>query len=128
MNKAKFTKEQIMSIVNNFERFMEVAESLSMVLHKVYPMRYDYVGADYLYEVSDTHITIRDACEDTLRIPIEYFYDNEALAQLQQALDEKNAKDAENRKYYQRIVEEDEKKELERLIKKYPEVVDKHQK
>ncbi|UGO51366.1 hypothetical protein PQE72_gp077 [Bacillus phage vB_BanS_Skywalker] len=122
MNKAKFTKEQIMSIVNNFERFMEVAESLSMVLHKVYPMRYDYVGADYLYEVSDTHITIRDACEDTLSIPIEYFYDNEALEKLQEALDNKRKQEEESQRYYRKIQEEDEKKELKRLMKKYPDI------
>ncbi|UUV46841.1 hypothetical protein [Bacillus phage vB_BanS-Thrax4] len=128
MVKAKFTKEEIMHFVKNFERLMENAEQISLILSKINRNKYEYVSGDYLYEVTDTHIAIRDTCEDGISIPIEYFYDDEAVQMLQQQLDEKNAKDAENRKYYQRILEEDEKKELARLMKKYPELVDKHQK
>lgn len=128
MKKAKFTKEDIMHFVKHFERLMETAETLSLLLSRVYKNQYEYVSGDFLYEVSETHITIRDTCDDTVDIPIELFYDEEALEKLQQDLNEKNAKDAENERYYKQIEEEDEKKTLERLMKKYPELVDKHQK
>lgn len=126
MVKAKFTKEDVMHFVKHFERFMEVAEQLSLILSKVNRSKYEYVSGDYLYEVTDTHIHIRDTCSDSIEIPIEYFYDNEALDKLQQEFDDMKAKEAEDLRYYKQIEEDDEKKELARLMKKYPEAVDKH--
>jgi len=122
--RKQFTREEIQWLIDNFEDFMELAEDISRKLNKLYKHKYDFISGDYLWSVDDSHITIRDACDDTIKIPIEYFYDDAKIQDLNKRIAEKEKEEAERSAYYKKLEQDHEKNELRRLMKKYPEMVD----
>ncbi|UUV47101.1 hypothetical protein [Bacillus phage vB_BanS-Thrax5] len=120
---AKFTRDEMAWLTNNAEKVIDYAGFLIDKLRYVYPHKYSYVSADYLGIVDDEHVTIHDSDGDFIEIPIEYFYKQESIDDLEQRYDDKKKEEEERDAYYAKLEKDKEKSELRRLMKKYPDVV-----
>lgn len=121
--KTKFTRDEMRWLIDNTEDLLDYAGKFIDKLRYVYPKKYTYVSADYLGEVTTTYVTIHDSCDDFIEIPIEYFYKQESVDDLEQRYADKKAEEDERDAYYKKLEQDNEKNELRRLMKKYPEMV-----
>ncbi|UGO50680.1 hypothetical protein PQE68_gp089 [Bacillus phage vB_BanS_Sophrita] len=120
---AKFTRDEMRWLIDNTESVIDYAGKLIEKLRYVYPKQYSYVSADYLGEVTTTYVSIHDSDGDFIEIPIEYFYKQESVDDLNQRYDDKKKEEEERDAYYLKLEQDNEKSQLRHLMKKYPDVV-----
>jgi len=125
----KLTKEEVEVFMGTLERLKNRADVITGYISK-YGKNQNTLSVDGVNEVdeNETWVVGTDAWgdDDSATFLTLYLYDDEALEKLKTDHEErerlKKEKEEEDKKYYAQLKEEDEKRELKRLQKKYPDV------
>lgn len=122
----KITKEMIETYLDLHEKITDRFEEVLSILSKMNPERYSYTGMEYYKPDSDYFTTCEysgDFGFESECIPTHYLYDENWLEQEKQKLKEKEEKEKREKLLMERknneIMEQREKKEYERLKKKF---------
>ncbi|UUV46070.1 hypothetical protein [Bacillus phage vB_BanS-Thrax1] len=126
----KLTKEEVDVFIEILEKLKDRADIVTGYISKYSNNKTDSLSVDGVYEVSEEETWVSgtdawgDDCSETFRTL--YLYDDEALEKLKEEYEErerlKKEKEEEDKKYYAKLKEEDEIRQLKQLQKKYPNV------
>lgn len=123
----KIEKIVVDSFLDNYNSIMQRANFIIKTMKNAKRVSYDF-SVDRIDDITKEFVTLVGydgyGDYDSVAVPREYFHDDKELSVMvtdYEALERARiAREAEDQAYYKKITEEDEKRKLKQLMKKYP--------